>query len=379
MGLKGGGLQRKSKTSEEIPSSSMADIAFLLLIFFMVSTVFQKDRNRPIEWAQAEATEKIDQKQKNILNVWVESNGDVYINDVQRPMDEVSALIGPMFPRQPRTPRVDPLGSERAVPLHRRRAAGARGRRTSPGRLCDRTRTDHDKGETMTDPTTPDAAAEPQSMLTENANDRFKSSFSSWFWGSMIAATAAHFVLFNFVNLGEVDDVSLNMDEIATIDIPPEIEIPPPPEAIARPATPVVSAATIDEDITIAPVTFESNPVEDLPPPPEDVETDISAAPVFIPYTVKPDYTNASEVMRALEREYPPLLRDAGIGGTTVVWFFIDEQGTVRNQTVNQTSGHQALDDAALRVAPVFKFTPALNRDKAVAVWIQLPITFTTR
>ena len=63
----------------------------------MVSTVFQKDRNRPIEWAQAEATEKIDQKQKNILNVWVESNGDVYINDVQRPMDEVSALIGPMF------------------------------------------------------------------------------------------------------------------------------------------------------------------------------------------------------------------------------------------------------------------------------------------
>ena len=95
--VKGGGLQRKSKASQEIPSSSMADIAFLLLIFFMVSTVFQKDTNRPIEWAQAEATEKIDQKQKNIQNIWLEPNGDVYINDVQTAMEEVSAIIAPMY------------------------------------------------------------------------------------------------------------------------------------------------------------------------------------------------------------------------------------------------------------------------------------------
>ena len=52
--------KKKSKVSDEVPSSSMADIAFLLLIFFMVSTVFQKDRDRPIEWPEAEATQKID-------------------------------------------------------------------------------------------------------------------------------------------------------------------------------------------------------------------------------------------------------------------------------------------------------------------------------
>ena len=220
---------------------------------------------------------------------------------------------------------------------------------------------------------------EQKSIITESANDRFKSSFSTWFWGSMITATVFHFVFFAFLNFGEPEDVSMSMDEIITMDIPPEIEIPPPPEAIARPATPVVTSATIDEDITIAPVTFDENPVENLPPPPDEVETDIGAAPVFTPYTVKPDYTNANEVRRALEREYPPLLRDAGIGGTTIVWFFIDEQGVVQNQVVQNSSGHQALDDAALRVAPVFKFTPALNRDKAVPVWVQLPITFTTK
>ena len=66
MAIKGGGFEKSSKASSEIPSSSMADIAFLLLIFFMVTTVFQRDRDRPIEWAEAESAQKIDEKQKNI-------------------------------------------------------------------------------------------------------------------------------------------------------------------------------------------------------------------------------------------------------------------------------------------------------------------------
>ena len=40
MAKKGGGFERKSKVASEIPTASMADIAFLLLIFFMVSTTF---------------------------------------------------------------------------------------------------------------------------------------------------------------------------------------------------------------------------------------------------------------------------------------------------------------------------------------------------
>ena len=96
MGVRSGGLQRKSKAATEIPSSSMADIAFLLLIFFMVSTVFQSDKNRDIEWAEAQAIEKIDKKQKDILNVWVERTGAVYMNDVQFPMDEVADVVFPI-------------------------------------------------------------------------------------------------------------------------------------------------------------------------------------------------------------------------------------------------------------------------------------------
>ena len=73
---------------------------------------------------------------------------------------------------------------------------------------------------------------------------------------------------------------------------------------------------------------------------------------------------------------YPPILRDAGIGGSVTVWFFISEQGAVLDRRVSESSGHVPLDEAALQVADVFRFSPALNREKIVQVWIQLPITF---
>ncbi len=107
-----------------------------------------------------------------------------------------------------------------------------------------------------------------------------------------------------------------------------------------------------------------------------DEEPDLSAAPVFTPMTVRPEIRNRSEVQAALMREYPPVLRDAGIGGQVVVWFFISEEGRVLNRRVSESSGHVALDEAALKVADVFRFTPALNRERIVPVWIQLPITF---
>ncbi|MGD8321017.1 MAG: energy transducer TonB [Gemmatimonadota bacterium] len=223
------------------------------------------------------------------------------------------------------------------------------------------------------------AEAVPSAEVQPTANDRLKQSFSTWFWGSMIVATVVHFMVFAFWPELTAEDISYTPDELEAIELPPEIEIPPPPKSIARPATPVIASADIDEDITIAPTTFEENPVEELPPPPEEKTQDISAAPTFTPFTVAPSILNRDEVVRAMEREYPPLLRDAGIGGTVRVYFFIDENGKVQDTRIDQTSGHQALDDAALKVAEIYKFSPALNRDKKVPVWVSFPITFQVR
>jgi protein TonB len=216
-------------------------------------------------------------------------------------------------------------------------------------------------------------------FMAETANDRLKRSFSSWFWGSMIVATLMHGGTFAFWPELTAEDISYESEEIAAIELPPEIEIPPPPQAISRPATPVMATADIDEDITIAPTTFEENPIEELPPPPEEAATDISSAPTFTPFTVAPSILNRDEVVRAMTREYPPLLRDAGIGGTVRVFFFIDESGVVKDYRIDQSSGHQALDDAALAVADVYRFSAALNRDKKVPVWVSFPITFQVR
>ena len=220
---------------------------------------------------------------------------------------------------------------------------------------------------------------EPTTFNT--ANDRFKRGFGDWFWYSVAGAALFHMMLFAFFPAmsAAVDERMANQME--AIDIPDDIKIPPPPEQIARPATPVVSAADISEDITIAPTTFDANPIENLPPPPSSSagDADLSAAPVFTPMTVAPELRNRDEISRALVRNYPPLLRDAGIGGSPTVHFFIDENGRVLRTLLSKSSGYPALDDAAIAVAQKMEFSPALNRDKKVQVWVEIPIVFTAK
>ena len=115
MAIKSGGFNRKSKASQEIPSSSLADIAFLLLIFFMVTTVFRASSERPIEWAAAEAAQKIDEKAKDILYVWLEQDGGIWINDRAFSMSDVSGIVGPLYAQSDRR-LVISLRADRDVP-----------------------------------------------------------------------------------------------------------------------------------------------------------------------------------------------------------------------------------------------------------------------
>jgi biopolymer transport protein ExbD len=97
MAMSSGGLKRKNKAASEIPSSSLADMAFLLLIFFMVSTTFRKEQPRDVVIPDASATRKLDEPRKNILHVFVERDGQVYINDANVPMERVHQVVGPLY------------------------------------------------------------------------------------------------------------------------------------------------------------------------------------------------------------------------------------------------------------------------------------------
>lgn len=93
----GGGLKRKSKAASEIPSSSLADMAFLLLIFFMVSTTFRREQEREVTFPEAEATQRLDEPRKNILHLFVEADGSIYINDARVPPENVSNVVAPLY------------------------------------------------------------------------------------------------------------------------------------------------------------------------------------------------------------------------------------------------------------------------------------------
>jgi len=206
------------------------------------------------------------------------------------------------------------------------------------------------------------------------ANDRLKQSFRAWFWAAMIVAALVHSSVFALWPEMAAAVETLPRRELDVIPMP-DIPIPAPPEPLTQPARPIPVDVEVADEVTIG-VTSWPEDLATLPPPPAPAASDLSDAPRFTPHTVRPEILNRAEVARAMEREYPPVLRDANIGGTVSVYFFVDETGAVRDRRVQETSGYPSLDQAALAVAEAFRFSPALNRDQKVPVWVLIPIVF---
>jgi biopolymer transport protein ExbD len=71
-------LQRRNKSNAEIPTSSMADIAFLLIVFFLVTTTMNQDKGIGMQLPPPGESKKI--QKKNICNIWVNAEGRILIN-----------------------------------------------------------------------------------------------------------------------------------------------------------------------------------------------------------------------------------------------------------------------------------------------------------
>lgn len=209
-----------------------------------------------------------------------------------------------------------------------------------------------------------------------SANERFKRTAAAWTWCGLIAATVIHFVTFAAwptLTAEAMGGAGAPPVHVIPPPHPPLPEVPPPP---ARPPAPV--AGDVPDDLVPPPdmAYLLQDPPPAPPPPPEQ---GAGSARAFVPYTIAPVLTNEGEMARLLEREYPPHLRDAGVGGTVVLQVLLSEEGRLLEVRVATSSGMEAIDRAALRVAPRLRFTPALNRDRPVAVWITLPVTFEAR
>ena len=73
-------VNRKTKLDTEIPTASMPDIIFMLLIFFMVTTVLREYSGLPISLPKAKRIEKLKSK-RHTSHIWVSKDGLISIED----------------------------------------------------------------------------------------------------------------------------------------------------------------------------------------------------------------------------------------------------------------------------------------------------------
>jgi biopolymer transport protein ExbD len=70
-------FDKKRSIDDKIPTSSMADIAFLLLVFFLVTTVFPKDKGLAVVLPEIDRETPV--PAKNVLHLLVSTSGTVEV------------------------------------------------------------------------------------------------------------------------------------------------------------------------------------------------------------------------------------------------------------------------------------------------------------
>lgn len=210
------------------------------------------------------------------------------------------------------------------------------------------------------------------------ADRRFRDSFGLYVSAGLCLSVGVHLVVFLAFPALAVEDGAAAASEPVALELPPEIQIPPPPDPMARPAEPVISDVPLPDEATIEAGDWERRRAAGPPPPPR-VGDSRADRPPFIPRDVEPRLKNRDEMQVALRRHYPDALREAGIEATVVLWIFVDRTGEVSRVRVEASSGYEAVDTAAENVARAMEFEPALNRDRAVGVWVRQAVRFRVR
>ena len=85
--------KKRASTKQEIPTSSMPDIVFMLLLFFMVTTTLREvDVQVQFKLPEAEAIEKIENK-RLISYIWVGNDERIQLNDNIVKLEDVQDLM----------------------------------------------------------------------------------------------------------------------------------------------------------------------------------------------------------------------------------------------------------------------------------------------
>lgn len=214
-------------------------------------------------------------------------------------------------------------------------------------------------------------------MPTKKSPDaNLKLMYRKAFEAGLVAALLL--VLFILHGLPEFDlaprDIKAKAIEIQVEDIPPTEQIkkaPPPP----RPSIPIpTESEDVPEDVTIETTELD---LSEIPPPPappgEDLDYENYA---FIPYDEPPTPIGGYAAIRK-NLKYPEIARKAGIEALVIVGVLIDEKGnSVKAQVLKDSGMSLGFENAAKKAVMTIKWKPARQRDKAVKVWVSIPVRF---
>ena len=84
-------IVKKRSEDVEIPSASLADIAFLLLIFFLVATTIDVDKGLDLALPPMGSEQEI--HKRNITNLLINEAGQILLDNEIVPVEEVDDII----------------------------------------------------------------------------------------------------------------------------------------------------------------------------------------------------------------------------------------------------------------------------------------------
>lgn len=105
----------------------------------------------------------------------------------------------------------------------------------------------------------------------------------------------------------------------------------------------------------------------------EPIQTDEKAKEPGINEFIKVE--KFPEIVEATKPEYPEAAKKAGIGGKAFVKVLVDKDGIPKKAVVIK-SENEIFNQPAVDAAMKSKFTPAINKDEKIAVWVVLPYRF---
>ncbi len=93
---------KRQTVNDEIPTASMADIAFLLIIYFMVTTTFAATRGLDFSLPEEEDTPLIDKEEAVLIEI--QPGGILMVDSKPMQLSEVLDYLKPKLERNPRKP-----------------------------------------------------------------------------------------------------------------------------------------------------------------------------------------------------------------------------------------------------------------------------------